>query len=83
MPNADYVRRTWADGYGMWHAACDPHADLKVLAVQAREAIVAELSQREGPNFDPDTVDVKYDGVGFGQVFFVEIDPREDSLEHS
>lgn len=49
---------TWADGFGIWHASVpltdNPEAD----ADTARQAIIAELTPREGPGFAPARVQV-------------------------
>ena len=64
---------TWADGFGRWHATvsltdcchCDAHA--------ARKLIVAELVQREAPNWDPRTVHVTRTAVTDTTVTYSEV----------
>lgn len=45
---------TWADYQGVWHARIPEGYGSQI----ARSAIICELAQREGPNFDPQTVSV-------------------------
>lgn len=64
----------WADGFGVWHASVpltgSPHAD----ALHARRLIIAELVQREGPNFDPSRVHVTREAVtNHGTVKYKEV----------
>lgn len=64
---------TWADSYGVWHAlvpltgyrARDAHA--------ARTAIIAELTEREGPRFDPSTVHVRRTEVLTATAHYTEV----------
>lgn len=49
---------TWADGFGIWHASVPLSGFPLSDALAARKLIIAELEQREGPNFDPRTVHV-------------------------
>ncbi len=50
--------RTWADGYGRWHATVPTSGHPLRDANRARRLIIDELSQREGSGFDPRTVHV-------------------------
>lgn len=53
--------RTWANGYGLWHAEIvdSSHGDDGQASRAARDAILAELAQREGPSFAPESVRVE------------------------
>ena len=50
--------RTWADGYGRWHATVPVSGHPLRDANRARRLIIGELSQREGSKFDPRAVHV-------------------------
>lgn len=50
--------RTWADGFGRWHASVPVTGNPLADATTARNLIIAELAQREGPNFAPSAVHV-------------------------
>jgi hypothetical protein len=65
--------RTWADGFGRWHASVPltdrPHAD----ALRARKLIIDALTEREGPGFDPRRVHVTRERVtNHGTVVYQE-----------
>lgn len=49
---------TWADGLGLWHASVPASGRRAKDAGVARAAIVEELAQRNGPNFDPRSVHI-------------------------
>ncbi|EWM19715.1 hypothetical protein [Kutzneria sp. 744] len=65
--------RTWADGFGRWHASV-PLTDYAVAdANKARALIIAELTEREGPQFDPSAVHVTRTSVtGHGTAVYSE-----------
>lgn len=79
---------TWADSFGIWHARVtegnNAVGDSAGAEAAARSAIIDELQQREGPKFAPESIGVKlvtrtsHDGLLESE--FVEIDPREGSL---
>jgi hypothetical protein len=48
----------WADGFGRWHASGPVTVNPLTDARKARKLIIAELTEREGPRFDPTTVHV-------------------------
>lgn len=50
--------RTWADGYGRWHATVPTSGNPLRDANKARRLIIAELAQREGPAFEARAVHV-------------------------
>lgn len=59
------VLHTWADGFGIWHVTLETEGVRATIppAAEARDAIVAELSLREGPHFDPSTIGVRLEEV--------------------
>lgn len=66
--------RTWADGYGVWHAKVRkaiPHA-----RDRACTAIIAELAQREPPTFDPSSVSVLMHDIQGEWIHYVEMPAR-------
>jgi len=50
---------TWADGFGVWHATVTGVLAQDEAARIARDAIVAELAEREGAGFAPGRIGVK------------------------
>jgi len=49
----------WADGFGRWHASV-PLTDSRSKDSRKARALIQEaLTEREGPNFDPDSVHVR------------------------
>jgi hypothetical protein len=48
----------WADSYGRWHASVPLTGNALADANKARARIIAELTEREGPNFAPSSVHV-------------------------
>lgn len=50
--------RVWADGFGRWHATVPVSGHPLTDANKARRLIIAALSEREGPKFDPRRVRV-------------------------
>lgn len=66
---------TYADGFGNWHALVQGTADVDAAARLARDAIVAELTCREAPGWDPRTVRIQRedDGDVVGAFTFGEV----------
>ncbi|HEX5522798.1 MAG TPA: hypothetical protein VFX53_05090 [Pedococcus sp.] len=65
--------KTWADGFGIWHASVPLTSDPISDARRARQQIVNELTEREGPTFDPSRVHVTREKVtGHGTAIYVE-----------
>lgn len=50
----------YADGFGNWHAQVIGGTEAEAQE-EARRAIIEELSEREGPNFSPDSINVVLD----------------------
>lgn len=80
------VTNAWADSYGIWHArvVTDGAVGSQAKAtVAARDRIVTELTMREGPNFDPDTVQVQVKSRksrdGTLTFYFTETDPKRET----
>jgi hypothetical protein len=67
---------TWADGFGRWHASVPLTANALADANRARALIIAELTEREGPHFDPSTVHVTRTAVtGHATATYSEVIP--------
>ena len=49
----------WADGWGVWLAAVPDTGDPEADADAARRRIIDELTEREGPNFSPQSIEVE------------------------
>jgi hypothetical protein len=65
--------RTWADGFGVWHARV-PVTDSRYRdALTAQAAIADELAQREGPQFDRAMVLVERVSGGETTVVYREV----------
>ena len=61
------VLHTWADGFGIWHVTLETEGMRATIppAAEARDAIVAELADREPPSFDPSSIGaVSYTHLG-------------------
>lgn len=66
---------TYADGFGVWHAAVPDWADEEV----ARRLILNELRQRDA--VDPGRIGVRFDHIdAFGRRVYVEVLVDEDML---
>lgn len=63
--------RTWADGFGRWHASVPTSGHPLRDANRARRMIITELAQREGSTFDPRTVHVTRDHFRFNDAAVV------------
>ena len=50
--------KTWADGFGRWHASVPLTDSRQADAHKARKMIQAELEERYAPNYDPSTLHV-------------------------
>lgn len=65
---------TWADGFGVWHASVPLVGNRWREARQARQAILAELTEREARTFDPQAIHVTRERVtNHGTVHYVEV----------
>lgn len=68
---------TWADGFGTWHASVrmdDAPFPCHTYAAAARRAIVAELKDREGPNYSTRSTRVELERVtGHQTVIYREV----------
>lgn len=63
---------TWADGFGVWHAAVPQHAYARP-ADAARRAIRRELAERESPRYDPRVTGVRlHEITGDGRMIYRE-----------
>lgn len=58
MSSTDINPDTWADGFGRWHASVPMTGSRQRDAMKARALILAELSERYAPNYDPSTLRV-------------------------